>query len=115
MKKILVILSIGISFILVGCNQSSTEEDGSSAMIVIVNNAEYTGTEDPLDASKPIGEKMSTITKQTKATESPKENNQSNYFPVESTIYSVKGTEDYIIVEDDEHKQWLLQKVREIK
>lgn len=115
MKKILVILSIGISFILVGCNQASTEDDGSSAMIVIVNDAEYTGTEDPLDASKPIGEKMSTITKQTKATESPKENNQSNYFPVESTIYSVKGTEDYIIVEDDKNKKWLLQKVRELE
>ncbi|WP_154646891.1 hypothetical protein [Kurthia senegalensis] len=57
MKKILVILSIGISFILVGCNQASTEDEGSSAMIVIVNDAEYSGTEDPFDASKPIGEK----------------------------------------------------------
>ncbi len=105
MNKILVILSIGISFISVGCNQASTEEEGSSAMIVIVNDAEYSGTEDPFDASKSLGEKISTITKQTKATELPKENNQSNYFPVESTIYSVKGTEDYIIVEDDENKK----------
>lgn len=100
---------------LFGCSQSSTEEHGSYAMIVIVNNKEYSGTEAELDASKQQGEKISTILKKTKVYEMPQANSQSNLFSVGSTIYSVKGTEDFIIVKDKENKKWLLQKVRDIE
>lgn len=115
MKKTLVIFAIGFFFVLIGCSQAGTEEKGSYAMIVIVNNKEYNGTEEKLDASKQLGEKMSTILKKTKAYEMPQENSQSNYFPIGSIIYSVKGTEDFIIVKDLDDKKWILQKVRDIE
>lgn len=41
----------------------------------------------------------------------PEDNNQSNYFTVGAKIYSVKGTEDYIIVKDKDHKSQLMKKV----
>lgn len=111
MKRILVILLIGILFILAGCSQSDTESTGSYAMIVVVNNKEYNGTEAQLDTSKQLEEEISKVIKKTNANEMPQENNQSNYFPVGSKIYSVKGTEDYIIVKNKENKKWLLEKV----
>lgn len=112
MKKIFAIVFIGFLF---GCSQTGTEDEVSHAMIVIVNNKEYNGTEVELDASMQQGEKMSTILKKTKAYEMPQANSQSNLFSVGSTIYSVKGTEDFIIVKDKENKKWLLKKVRDIK
>lgn len=112
MKKIFVIVFIGFLF---GCSQTGTEDEASHAMIVIVNNKEYNGTEAELDSSKRQGEKISTILKKTKAYEMPQANSQSNLFSVCSTIYSVKGTEDFIIVKDKENKKWLLKKVRDIK
>jgi len=115
MKRRFVIFSIGFLFVLMGCSQAGTEEKGSYAMIVIVNNKEYNGTEAELDASKQQGEKISTILKKTKAYEMPQANSQSNLFSVGSTIYAVNGTEDFIIVKDKENKKWLLQKVRDIE
>ena len=112
MKRIFVIMLIGCLF---GCSQSSKEEHGSYAMIVIVNNKEYSGTEAELDTSKQQGEKISTILKKTKAYEMPQANSQSNHFPVGSIIYAVKGTEDFIIVKDKKNKKWLLQKVNDIE
>lgn len=111
MKRILVILLSGSLLVLAGCSQADTESTGSYAMIVVVNNKEYNGTEAQLDTSKQLGEEISKIIKKTKANEMPQENNQSNYFPVGSKIYSVKGTEDYIIVKDKENKKWILEKV----
>lgn len=111
MKRIFVILLSGILFVLAGCSQTDTESTGSYAMIVVVNNKEYNGTEAQLDTSKQLGEEISKIIKKTNANEMPQENNQSNYFPVGSKIYSVKGTEDYIIIKDKENKKWLLEKV----
>ena len=111
MKRILVILLSGSLFVLAGCSQSDTESTGSYAMIVVVNNKEYNGTEAQLDTSKQLGEEINKIIKKTKANEMPQGNNQSNYFPVGSKIYSVKGTEDYIIVKDKENKKWVLEKV----
>jgi len=118
MKRILVALSIGFLFVVAGCSQASIEENGSYAMIVIVNNKEYLGTSDKLDTSKQQGEMISRIIKKTKISEVPKENSQSNCFSVGSIIYSVTGTDDYIIVKDKnkdkENKKWLLKKVRDI-
>jgi len=71
MKKILVIFSIGFFFVLIGCSQASTEENGSYAMIVIVNHKEYCGTEEKLDASKQQGGEISKLLKKTKASEMP--------------------------------------------
>ena len=113
MKKTLVIFAIGFFFILIGCNQAGPEENGSYAMIVVVNDKEYNGTEEKLDVLKQRSAEISKILKKTKAYEMPQENSQSNYFPVGSIIYSVKGTEDFIIVKDRDDKQWLLQKVRD--
>ncbi len=117
MKRILVILSIGFLFIFAGCSQSGTEKTGSYAMIVIVNNKEYIGTSDKINMSKQQGEMISRIIKKTKISEVPQENSQSNCFSVGSIIYSVKGTDDYIIVKDKdkENKKWFLKKVRDIE
>ncbi|MCM3772282.1 MULTISPECIES: hypothetical protein [Priestia] len=49
--------------------------------------------------------------KKTKASKMPKGNNQSNYFTVGSKIYSVKGTEEYIVVKDKNNKNQLMKKV----
>lgn len=38
------------------------------------------------------------------------ENNQSNYFKVGSKIYSVKGTDQFIIVRDNENGEHLLER-----
>ncbi|MDW2885273.1 hypothetical protein [Exiguobacterium artemiae] len=111
MKRIFIILSSGILLVLGGCSQANPESTGSYAMIVVVNNKEYNGTEAQLDTTKQLGKAISKIIKKTKAHEMPKGNNQSNYFPVGSKIYSVKGTEKFIIVKDKENKKWLLEKV----
>ncbi|MBG9475776.1 hypothetical protein ABET11_23695 [Priestia megaterium] len=111
MKKLIIFLSIAYLVILTACNQESTGTDkGSSAVIIVVQNNEYNGTEDKLDKSKEIGEQIGTVEKKTKANEMP-ENNQSNYYEVGTKIYSVKGTEEYIIVEDKDNKKQLLKKV----
>ncbi|MGE1166152.1 hypothetical protein [Peribacillus simplex] len=109
MKKAIFIFSIVYLFIVTGCNQESTGT-GSSAVIVVVNNKEYNGTEDKLDKSKELGEEIGTVEKKTKPDKMPQEN-QSNYFGVGSKIYSVKGTEDYIIVIDKNNEKELLKKV----
>lgn len=109
MKKALVVLLSGIFLVLTGCSQADPESTGSYAMMVVVNNKEYNGTEDTLDTSKQLGEEISKIIKKTNANEMPQENNQSNYFPVGSKIYAVKGKENYIIVKDKENKKWILK------
>ncbi|WP_026833024.1 hypothetical protein [Exiguobacterium undae] len=109
MKKALVVLLSGIFLVLTGCSQADTESTGSYAMMVVVNNKEYNGTEDTLDTSKQLGKEISRVIKKTKVHERPQENNQSNYFHVGSRIYSVKGTEKYIIVKDKENKKWVLK------
>ncbi|MCM3796814.1 hypothetical protein [Priestia megaterium] len=67
-KKIIIFLSIAYLVILTACNQESTGTDkGSSAVIVVVQNNKYNGTEDKLDKSKEIGEQIGTVEKKTKA------------------------------------------------
>lgn len=58
-----------------------------------------------------MGHQIGTIEKKTKENRMPEDNNQSNYFTVGAKIYSVKGTEDYIIVKDKDHKSQLMKKV----
>jgi len=113
MKRTLSFLSVVYLIVLTACNQESlgTNTESSSAIIVVVENKEYNGTEDKLDQTQEIGDQIGTIEKKTKATTMPEGNNQSNYFTVGSEIYSVKGTEDYIIVKDKDHKSQLMKKV----
>ncbi|MHA2961397.1 hypothetical protein [Priestia megaterium] len=113
MKRTLSFLSVVCLSVLTACNQVSTGTNtgSSSAIIVVVENKEYNATEDKLDQKQEIGDQIGTIEKKTKATTMPKGNNQSNYFTVGSEIYSVKGTEDYIIVKDKDHKSQLMKKV----
>lgn len=113
MKRTLSFLLVVYLTVLTACNQESTgtNTESSSAIIVVVENKEYNGTEDKLDQKQEIGDQIGTIEKKTKATKMPAGNNQSNYFTVGSEIYSVKGTEDYIIVKDKDHKSQLMKKV----
>ncbi|KZE15624.1 MULTISPECIES: hypothetical protein [Priestia] len=114
MKRTLTFLSIVyLTTFLTACNQESTgtNTESSSAIIVVVENKEYNGTEDKLDQKQEMGHQIGTIEKKTKATKMPAGNNQSNCFTVGSEIYSVKGTEDYIIVKDKDHKSHLMKKV----
>jgi hypothetical protein len=92
--------------LLTACNQSTSV--GSYAIIVVVNNTEYNGTEEKLedyDVDKSIG----TVIKKVHASHFPR-NNQSNYFEEGSVIYSVKDETDLIIVEDNDGELRLLQK-----
>ncbi|MCF8888762.1 MULTISPECIES: hypothetical protein [Priestia] len=112
MKRTHSFLPVVYLTVLTACNQESTGENiESSAIIVVVENKEYNGTEDKLDQTQEIGDQIGTLKKKTKATTMPEGNNQSNYFTVGSEIYSVKGTEDYIIVKDKDHKSQLMKKV----
>ena len=98
------VLSIAVlSLILVACSQ----ETGSYALIVVVNDGEYGGTEETLDGyetDKIKGE----ITKKVPADVFPA-NNQSNFFEEGTIVYSVKDEDEFIIVEDPEGQKHLLQ------
>ncbi|MED3931546.1 hypothetical protein ABEY43_10310 [Priestia megaterium] len=107
MKRTISFLSVVYLTVLTACNQESTGTNTESSSAVIVVN----GTEDKLDQTQEIGDQIGTIEKKTKATKMPAGNNQSNYFTVGSEIYSVKGTEDYIIFKDKDHKSQLMKKV----
>ena len=113
MKRTLSFLSVVCLSVLTACNQVSTgtNTESSSAIIVVVENKEYNATEYKRDQKQEIGDQIGTIEKKTKATTMPKGNNQSNYFTVGSEIYSVKGTEDYIIVKDKDHKSQFMKSV----
>ncbi|MEQ7803673.1 hypothetical protein C2I27_00660 [Priestia megaterium] len=113
MKRTLTFLSIVyLATFLTACNQESTgTSTGSSAIIVVVENKEYNGTEDKLDQKQEIGHQIGTIEKKTKANRMPEDHNQSNYFTVGAKIYSVKGTGDYIMVKDENNKSQLMKKV----
>ncbi|MBZ6484273.1 hypothetical protein SFC34_07795 [Priestia aryabhattai] len=113
MKRTISFLSVVYLTVLTACNQVSTgtNTESSSAIIIVVENKKYNGTEDKLDQTQEIGDQIGTIEKKTKATKMPAGNNQSNYFTVGSEIYSVEGTEDYIIVKDKDHKSHLMKKV----
>ena len=102
MKKVLSIAVL--SLVLVACSQ----ETGSYAIIVVVNDVEYGGTQETLDGyetDKIKGE----ITKKVPADVFPA-NNQSNFFEEGTIVYSVKDEDEFIIVEDPEGQKHLLQR-----
>lgn len=99
------ILSIAIlSLILAACGQ----EAGSYAMIVVVNDTEYGGTEEKLDGYE-IDKMKGEITKKVPADVFPA-NNQSNFFEEGTIVYSAKGEDEFIIVEDPDGQKHLLQR-----
>ncbi|MGO1060302.1 membrane lipoprotein lipid attachment site-containing protein [Planococcus sp. FY231025] len=103
MKK-MILLAV-IAYVLSACNQEI--DSGSYAMIVVVNNTEYNGTEANLNDFETKGV-IGEITKRVPAKVFPN-NNQSNFFEEGSIIYSVKTDPSFIIVEDPEGEQYLLQ------
>lgn len=110
MRKILYFFAVLCLFLSTGCNQESTGNGGSSAVIVVINNHEYNGTSEVLKQDDEIGEKIGTIELKTKSTEMPKER-QSNFYDVGTEVYSVNGTDDYIVVKSKNNKKDLLKKV----
>ncbi|WP_026581267.1 membrane lipoprotein lipid attachment site-containing protein [Bacillus sp. J33] len=104
MKKTLII--IFIVMLLTACSQSTSGR--SYAMIVVVNNIEYNGTEENVSDYK-IEKTIGTIIGQVDAGQFPS-NNQSNFFEKGSVIYSVKNETDFIIIEDTKGDLFLLQK-----
>ena len=103
MKKI-IILAI-LAYVLSACNLET--DSGSYAMIVVVNNIEYNGTEANLNDFETNGV-FGEITKRVPAKVFPG-NNQSNFFEEGSIIYSVKTDTSFIVVEDTKGERYLLQ------
>lgn len=93
-------------FFLTACNQSTS--GGSYAIVVVVNNTEYNGTEEELEDYE-VDKTIGTVIKKVHASHFPR-NNQSNFFAEGSVIYSVKDAIDFIIVEDNDGELYLLQK-----
>ncbi|UPO90556.1 hypothetical protein [Niallia sp. Man26] len=107
LKKASVLIIIFIVLLLGACNQAKSNV--YYAMIVVANNKEYNGSETVWDDNIKIGEMLGEVEKKTPADVMP-ENNQSNYFKVGSKIYSVKGTDQFIIVRDNENREHLLER-----
>lgn len=102
MKKTFSIVMI--SLLLAACSV----ETGSYAMIVVMNSIEYGGTEETLDGYE-IDKMKGTITKRVPVDVLPQDN-QSNVFEAGTIVYSVKGEDAFIIVEDPEGEKHLLQR-----
>ena len=102
MKRLIYITMIVM--MLTACGQ----ETGSYAMIVVMNDTEYGGTEETLDAYE-IDKMMGKITKKVPADVLPA-TNQSNFFEEGTIVYSVKDETDFVIVEDLEGQKYLLQR-----
>lgn len=110
MKGLKKIISLALTAcLLFACSQETGS--GSYAMIVVVNNTEYNGTEAKLDDFETNGI-IGEITKRVSAKVFPG-NNQSNFFEEGSIIYSVKANTSFIVVEDTEGKRYLLQQPNE--
>lgn len=92
--------------VLGACNEHT--DNGSSAIIVVVDNKEYNGSETASNDSIKIGEMIGEVEKETPAEVMP-ENNQSNFFEVGTKIYAVKGTNQFVIVKDKNNVEHLLE------
>ena len=102
MKKILSVVML--SWMLAACS----EETGSYAIIIVINDIEYGGTEETLDGYE-IDKIKGTITKKVPADVFPA-NNQSNVFEAGTTVYSVKGENAFVIVEEPDGQKHLMQR-----
>ncbi|TRZ40081.1 hypothetical protein CEQ21_03845 [Niallia circulans] len=107
MRKFSIFLFILSTILLNACNGQT--DNITYAMIVVVNNKEYNGTETVKDEGIKMGERIGEIEKETPVDVMP-ENNQSNSFEVGSKIYSVQGTDQYIIVLDKDNEEHLLER-----
>lgn len=103
MKRLIFIAILVL--ILAACGQEAGS--GSYAMIVVVNNTEYNGTEETMDAYE-IDKMKGKITKKVPTGVFPG-NNQSNFFEEDTIVYSVKDETEFVIVEDPEGERHLLQ------
>lgn len=92
--------------LLTACSQSTS--GGSYAMIVVLNNIEYNGTEEKLDDYE-IDKAIGKVNKKVDESQFPK-NYQSNFYEEGSIIYSVKNENDFIIIENTDGKRHLLKK-----
>ena len=112
MKKILAGISIIFLLALTGC-QENGGENGSYAIVVVINGIEYNKTVDDneIDLENDLGKEIGTIKKTTDMSEMPGES-QSNYYEVNSKIYTVKGTDEYIVIIDNNNEKDLLKKVK---
>ncbi|TDL31502.1 hypothetical protein E2R51_14165 [Jeotgalibacillus sp. S-D1] len=102
MKKMLFLF---IVIFLTACNQANTS--GSYAMIVVVNDNEYNGTEKDINDYE-LKDEIGKVTKKVSADVFPN-NYQSNFFEKGSIIYSVKSDMKFIVVEDTKGERHLLQ------
>lgn len=107
LRKFSIFLFFLSTILLCACNGQT--DNITYAMIVVVNNKEYNGTETVKDESIKMGEMIGEIEKETPGDVMP-ENNQSNSFEVGSKIYTVQGTDKYIIVMDKDNKEHLLER-----
>ena len=93
-----------LSLMLAACS----EKTGSYAMVVVMNDSEYGGTEETIDGYE-IDKIIGTITKKVPADVFPA-NNQSNVFEAGTTVYAVKGENAFVIVEEPGGHKHLMQR-----
>lgn len=113
MRKILLILLAAL--VLAACNQSTTggsSDEGSYAILAKVNGQSYIydGDKDEIKDTDGIDQQIGTIQKKLEPSEAPGEL-ESNTFAEGSKIYSVKGTDQHIIIEDEESGEQILMKI----
>lgn len=97
--------AIMLTLVLAACSQGPSS--GSYAMILVVNDTEYNGTEAHLadyEADQVIGK----VTKKVPPNVFPA-NNQSNFFEEGTVVFSVKNETTFVIAEDPAGERHLLQ------
>lgn len=107
LKNILVLLIVSTVLLLGACNQQT--DNDSYAIIVVVDKKEYNGSETVIDDSIKIEEMIGEVEMKTPAEVMP-ENNQSNFFEDGTKIYSVKDTDQFIIVKDKNNVEHFLER-----
>jgi hypothetical protein len=113
LRKIFLILLTAL--VLAACNQSTnggSNDEGSYAMLAKVNGESYIydGDKEAIKDTDGIDQQIGTIQKKLEPSETPSEL-ESNTFPKGSKIYSVKGTDQLIIIQDEESGEQILMKI----
>ncbi|WP_046173545.1 hypothetical protein [Domibacillus indicus] len=111
MRKLVLVLAVCI---LAACNQSTTAgngDEGSYAILARVKGESYIfdGNDEAVQDHGGVDQRIGKIQRETKPSKAPDEL-ESNYFPAGSAIYSIKGTDQHIVIKHGESGEQFLMK-----